>query len=133
MTAQNAPRQLEFPWRRAATLDFSPADQVMSKMDDYDLKTTRVTIFGEEYVLKSGESEAYAREISRYVDRRMKQIAREMNISDPGKIAIMAALEIADHLFRYRQNRDADQTRAVSAVARLGQFLDGVLKDGEAA
>ena len=105
----------------------------MPKMDDYDLQTTRVTIFGQEYVLKSSESEAYTHKISGYVDRQMKQIAHEMNIGDTAKVAIMAALDIADRLLRHRAMHDVDQTRTLSAVQRLGQFLDGVQKDGEAA
>jgi len=105
----------------------------MPKMDDYDVKTTRVIIFGQEYVLKSSESEAYTHKISGYVDRRMKEIAHEMNIGDTAKVAIMAALDIADRLLQHRAMQDVDQTRTLSAVQRLGQFLDGVQKDGEAA
>lgn len=105
----------------------------MPKMDDYDVQTTQVMIFGQEYVLKSSESEAYTQEISAFVDRRMKEIAHEMNIGDTGKIAIMAALDIADRLLRHQSTQQADQIRTVSAAERLGQFLDGVQKDGEAA
>lgn len=105
----------------------------MAKMDDYELHTTRVTIFGQEYVLKSSETEAYTQEISAFVDRKMKQVAHEMNIGDSTKVAIMVALEIADHLLRQRITHDEDESRAIDAVQRLGQFLDGVQKDGEAA
>ena len=105
----------------------------MSKMDDYDVQTTRVVIFGQEYVLKSSESEAYTQEISGYVDRKMKQIANEMNSGDTAKVAIMAALDIADRLLQDRSLQQADQTRAIAAGQRLGKMLDGVLKDGEAA
>lgn len=102
-------------------------------MDDYELQTTRVVIFGQEYVLKSNESEAYTQEISQYVDQKMKQIAHEMNLGDTAKVAIMAALEIADRLLQDRSLQNAEQTRAIAAGQRLGKLLDGVLKDGEAA
>ena len=102
-------------------------------MDDYDFKTTRVVIFGEEYVLKSHEADVYAQEIAGYVDRKMKQIAKEMNIGDPAKIAMMASLDIADRLLRLRSNRDTDQGRANEAILRLGQVIDGIQNDGEAA
>lgn len=105
----------------------------MPNMDDYDVQTTRVVIFGQEYVLKSKESEVYTQEISNFVDRKMKQIAHEMNLGDTAKVAIMAALDIADRLIQQRGVQDHDQTRTLDAVRRLGQFLDGVKKDGEAA
>jgi cell division protein ZapA (FtsZ GTPase activity inhibitor) len=102
-------------------------------MDDSDIQTTRVVIFGQEYVLKSSESDAYAQEISGYVDLKMKKIAGEMNIGDTAKIAIMAALDIADRLLKHRATQDSEQERTIAAVRRLEQLMDGVHKDGEAA
>ena len=105
----------------------------MSRMDDKKLHTTQVNILGKDYVLSSNESDDYTQEIAAYVDRNMKNVANEMNLSDTAKIAIMAALDIANQLLLQRSRQKADQLRADEALLRLGKYLDGVPKDGEAA
>jgi cell division protein ZapA (FtsZ GTPase activity inhibitor) len=102
-------------------------------MDDKKLQTTQVNIFGNDYVLSSNESDAYTQEIAAYVDRNMKNVANEMNLGDTAKIAIMASFEIANQLLMQRSHQKAEQLRADEALLRLGKYLDGVPKDGEAA
>jgi cell division protein ZapA len=64
-----------------------------------------VEIFGKTYTLVSGHSADYAQEIADDVDRRMAVVAAEMNLADTTKIAMMAAMEIADELLRTRECR----------------------------
>lgn len=105
----------------------------MAQTDDKTQQVTHVVIFGAEYVLSSTESERYTQEISAYVDRKMKDIANEKNLSDTAKVAIMAAFDIADLLLaqQSRQAKDRDRTR--EALQRLERYLDGAEKDEEAA
>ena len=70
-----------------------------------DPTSVTVTIFGHEYTLK-GEAEAdYVQKIAQFVDRRMKEVAESSTIASSTKIAILAAINIADELFRERQKR----------------------------
>jgi len=92
-----------------------------------------VVIFGAEYVLSSAESERYAHEISAYVDRKMKHIANEKNLSDTAKVAIMAAFDIADQLLARQSRQAKDTDRTLEALQRLERYLDGAKKDEEAA
>ncbi len=96
---------------------------------DKQHQVSQVHIFGREYTLRSGESETYTREIAEYVDRKMTDIANQMNIGDGTKIAIKAALDIADQLVREKARRTEDVARATGALKRLGSSLDGV-QDG---
>ncbi len=64
-----------------------------------------VEIFGKTYTLVSEHSADYAQEIANGVDRRMTAVAAEMNLADTTKIAMMAAMEIADELLRTRECR----------------------------
>ena len=58
-----------------------------------------VEIFGEKYKLKSEEEESYIHKLSSYVDQKMREVAEELGISDPLKVAVLAALSIADEKF----------------------------------
>jgi len=66
----------------------------------------RVNIFGSEYVLKADENEAYLTEIAKYVDQKMREIDRSQAINSNLKIAILAALNIADELYQSKQYQD---------------------------
>lgn len=62
-------------------------------------KIFEVEIFGEKYKLKAEEEESYIFHLSSYVDQKMKEIAKELSISDPLKVAVLTALSIADEKF----------------------------------
>jgi cell division protein ZapA len=61
-----------------------------------------VRIYGENYPLKTGEPAERLEEIARYVDARMREVAASGRVVVTSKIAVLAALHIADELFRLR-------------------------------
>jgi cell division protein ZapA (FtsZ GTPase activity inhibitor) len=77
-------------------------------------KIFEVEIFGEKYKLKSNEKEEYIQNLSSFVDKKMREIEAELKISDPLKIAVLAALSIADEKF--------------SCEVQLSQFLEAIKK-----
>ncbi len=97
---------------------------------DKSSEITHVTIFGREYPLSSQESADYASQIADFVDRKMTEIASQQNLADPTRVAIMAAMDIADQLLRRQGQREAESERAAKAVQRLGRFLDGTGENG---
>jgi len=103
----------------------------MINREDKSKQTTDVTIFGGDYVLSSQESEDYTHRISSFVDRKMSQIAVEQNIADTTKVAIMAALDIADQLIRKRETRSVSEDRAMEALARLTNCLGENEQNGD--
>jgi cell division protein ZapA len=78
-----------------------------------------VEIFGKTYTLASVHSGDYAQEIADDVDRRMAAVAAEMNLADTTKIAMMAAMEIADELLRTRECRQELLLAAKKAADKL--------------
>ena len=66
----------------------------------------RVNIFGSEYVLKASENEEYIINIAKYVDEKMRIIDKSNNINSKSKVAILAALNIAEELAQERDYRD---------------------------
>ena len=81
------------------------------------METVQVEIFGHKYSLKGGADEAYVRELAALVDSRMKDVQRGTGTTDGYRIAILAALNLADELHRLR----AEQ-------ASLRKTTDGALK-----
>jgi len=64
-----------------------------------------VNIYGQDYTLK-GEADAdYVQEVARYVDEKMREISDTSSVAMTAKVAILAAINIADELFRERRKR----------------------------
>lgn len=86
-----------------------------------------VTIFGQPYTLRTEEKSSYVESLAEYVDRKMHEVADLTRTADTAKIAILAALNIADDL--HKQRRDsADVARDVSQRAkRIESLFDEVL------
>ena len=67
--------------------------------------TTEVEIFGQTYNVRGDGDQTYLMELARFVDSRMREVAGQVATVDPMKIAILAALNIADEFSRYRKQR----------------------------
>ena len=74
-------------------------------MDGND-EATEVEIFGQTYNVRGEGDPDYLKELARVVDSRMRDVAAEVATIDPMKIAILAALNIADEFSRYRRRRE---------------------------
>lgn len=88
--------------------------------------TVSVSILGSEYKIKGADPE-YIQSVAAYVDGKMRELERRLATGTPTKIAILASLNIADELFRERNDRErlhADVTDRAKALTRaLGECL----------
>ena len=73
---------------------------------DAKYETTEVEIFGQTYGVRGEGDPNYLTELARLVDSRMRDVAAQVTTVDPMKIAILAALNIADEFSRYRKQRE---------------------------
>jgi cell division protein ZapA len=64
--------------------------------------STRVTIFGEEYTLKSDTPPDHTRAVAAYVDKAIREVMGSAAVVESHKAAILACLSITDELFRER-------------------------------
>jgi cell division protein ZapA len=62
----------------------------------------RVSIFNQPYHLRTDGDGDYVRELARFVDERMQAISAHTSIVDYAKVAVLAALNIADELHRLK-------------------------------
>ncbi len=61
-----------------------------------------VRIYGENYPLRTTEPPARLEELASFVDARMREVSASGKVVVTSKIAVLAALHIADELFRLR-------------------------------
>lgn len=77
-------------------------------MRDDDITRVTVRIMGEEYVLRSDARAEHVRQVARTVNDKMQEIANAQPHLDLPRVAIMAALALADELLR----RERDERRS---------------------
>ncbi len=87
----------------------------------------RVNIYGEEYPIRSEGDVDYIHEVAEYLDCKMRDIAENVPNKSPGRVAILAALNITDELFRERKKGDTDfssvEKRANDIISMLDEKL----------
>ena len=81
-------------------------------------------IYGESYTLRSGEPPARLEELARHVDARMREVAASGKVVATSRIAVLAALHLADELFRLREKPavappDPDIERRLDALCGI--------------
>ena len=66
--------------------------------------TQSVTIFGSEYKIRGADPD-YIQVVAAYVDGKMRELTQPVPGGTPAKLAILVSLNIADELFREREER----------------------------
>ncbi len=68
--------------------------------------STEVYILGQKYTIKGDAPEEYIKELATFVDKKLKEIYSVSPNITPVKASILAALDIADELFRLRNEQE---------------------------
>lgn len=92
--------------------------------------TTRVVtveIHGQRYAVKSDLDQAYISELAAYLDQKMRLAADELSSADSLRIAIIAALNLADELYRARADGVGVEGRVLEKAAEIERLVDAVL------
>ena len=94
---------------------------------DTKYDTTTVEIFGQAYNVRGDGDPDYLTELARYVDARMREVAAEVATVDPMKIAILAALNIADEFSRFRKQRQGASGIWIEKTEEISERLNKVI------
>ncbi len=91
--------------------------------------SVRVEIFDQAYNLRGSDPE-YILKLAEYVDAKMRAVAEATNTIDTVRLAVLAALNIADeyHLL-LRKKQDGGATDYQKRAHLLADALDEVLQD----
>jgi cell division protein ZapA len=86
-----------------------------------------VEIAGHRYPIRSDLDERYVAELAAYVDQKMRAAVTAAPESDMLGLAILVALNIADDVFRARQQQSSVHGALNERALRLEQLVDAVL------
>jgi cell division protein ZapA len=81
-----------------------------------------VTILGQQYKIKGDVPDHYIRELAEFVDKKIMEIYEKSPNIAPLKASILASLNIADELFRFKQEQERltrDIEEKTEALVRL--------------
>ncbi len=65
----------------------------------------KIEIYDQSYNVNADGNEEYLKELAAYVDNKMRSIAEGTRMVDSLKVAVLAALNIADETFTLRQRQ----------------------------
>ena len=86
-----------------------------------------VEIAGHRYPIRSGLDERYIAELAAFVDQKMRAAMNAAPESDMLGLAILVALNIADDVYRARQQQSHVHVELNERALQLEQLVDDVL------
>jgi cell division protein ZapA len=96
-------------------------------MENEQVTTARVSIFGEAYNIRSHANPEYTQQVAEYVNQTMHSIKKNVGLQDSHKIAILAAMSITDELFQAKHEKEIKLEELEQRCSSLIQLLDSYL------
>ncbi len=69
-------------------------------------KTTEISIMGQKFMIKSDSNDDYIRRVAEFVDMKINEVMQSTKSVASLNVAILAAMNIADEYFKFREDRD---------------------------
>src|ERR1041384_4640712 len=91
-------------------------------------ETIRVEIYDQSYTVRSDGDPDYLKQLAEYVDQRMREISSGTLTVDSRKVAILAALYIADELHQLRKASEQVDEQLATRSLECSEMLDRLLK-----
>jgi cell division protein ZapA len=88
-----------------------------------------VQIFGQSYAVRGGAEPGYVERLAAYVDAQMQEVSRLPGTVDSLRIAVLAALNIADECFRAQSNAGGQGAALEARAANLARELEAALEE----
>lgn len=99
-------------------------------LKDAQNSSVRVEIFDQAYNLNSvGSDPEYILKLAEYVDSKMRAVAEATNTIDTVRLAVLAALNIADEYHLLKKKQDTGVTDYERRAHLLASALDEVLQE----
>ena len=101
-------------------------------MENSPSQAYKVVIYNQTYSLRSDHDPEYIHQLAAHVDRRMNEIARATMTVDSLRVAILAALQIADELYQTRREMKETEEEIAERSAKYAELLDQFLRSDTA-
>ena len=105
-----------------------PSREKVSKVAK-DAEGIRVVIFDQEYYVRGALDEQYIQKLGEFLDARMRAIAGRTRAVDTQRIAVLAALNIADEYHQIKAQYEEKTKRVDEKVEECSRLLDTFLKE----
>lgn len=111
------------------TEDDGVNDERNKDKDTSSATSIRIEIYNQTYSIRSidGDSE-YIMRLAEYVDGKMREISSKTLTVDSLKVAILAALQVADEFHRLKNLHEKADEELASRSAECAEMLDRLLK-----
>lgn len=86
---------------------------------------TTVEILGREYRIRGNADSEYVHEVARFVDARLREVTRGAGGQPADRVAVLAAMNIADELFQLRRAASEE----ISTIERRTEGLITLLEE----
>ena len=84
---------------------------------------TEVEIYRELYKIVDNAPPEYTQALARYVDEKMKEISQSTSTVSSTKVAVLAALNIADELFKIKKELNTEKEIIVKETDHLYRLI----------
>lgn len=91
-------------------------------------QTIRVEIYNQTYSIRSDGDNEYIQNLAEYVDSKMREISSGTMTVDSLKVAILAALHIADEFYQLKLTQTNIDTQLATRSSECSEMLDKLLK-----
>lgn len=88
------------------------------------MDTTKVEIFGQTYTIRGESDASYILKLADYLDNHMREVAKKHPNSSPHKISMLAALNIANEVFRLKEKEKNNNLLIEEKTKVLVEILD---------
>ena len=88
-----------------------------------------VTIFGQSYSLRAEEDGTYVEDLARYVDTKMRTLSESTGTSEPLRVAVLAAINIADEFFKLEERHRSGEVLVEATARELLSALEESLRE----
>jgi len=90
-------------------------------------RVVHIDIHGQRYAVRSDLEPAYISELAAYLDEKMRLASIEIDSTDTLRVAVIAALNLTDELFRAVADGRGLEGRMLARAADIERLVDEVL------
>lgn len=93
-------------------------------------QSIRVVIYDQEYFMRGDLNQEYIQKLAQYLDTKMRSIAERTRTVDTLRVAMLAALNVADEYHQLKARYEEVTLHMDQKVVEYTDALDEILKDG---
>ena len=94
-----------------------------------DKNVLKIRIYGAEYAIRGHADANYIKSVADYVDGKMREVDKNARVDSSLKVAILAALNMADELFKARAENNELRAQVEDKIKKLNAAIENKLSD----